>query len=39
MDDVLGADNFVCQIAFVTTGGQSTELLGNVFDFLVTVRQ
>src|SRR5262249_24962953 len=39
MDEVLGAENFVCQIAFVTTGGESTELLGNVFDFLVTVRQ
>ncbi len=35
MDEVFGADNFVCQIAFVTTGGQSAELLGNVFDFLV----
>ena len=35
MDEVFGADNFVCQIAFATTGGQSAELLGNVFDFLV----
>ncbi|HSY64602.1 MAG TPA: site-specific DNA-methyltransferase [Terriglobales bacterium] len=35
MDEVFGAGNFVCQIAFVTTGGQSAELLGNVFDFLV----
>ena len=35
MDEVFGPENFVCQIAFVTTGGQSAELLGNVFDFLV----
>jgi adenine-specific DNA-methyltransferase len=35
MDEVFGADNFVCQVAFVTTGGQSADLLGNVFDFLV----
>ena len=35
MDEVFGADNFVCQIAFATTGGQSADLLGNVFDFLV----
>jgi adenine-specific DNA-methyltransferase len=35
MDEVFGAENFVCQIAFVTTGGQSADLLGNVFDFLI----
>src|ERR1700730_11398303 len=35
LDEVFGANNFVCQIAFVTTGGQSADLLGNVFDFLV----
>ena len=35
MDEVFGASNFVGMIPFATTGGQSTELLGNVFDFLV----
>lgn len=35
MDEVFGAENFACQIAFATTGGQSSALLGNVFDFLL----
>ena len=35
MDEVFGAKNFVGMIPFATTGGQSTELLGNVFDFLI----
>lgn len=35
MDEVFGSENFVAQVAFVTTGGQSADLLGNVFDFLV----
>lgn len=35
MDEVFGAANFCGLIAFVTTGGQSAELLGNVFDFLL----
>ncbi len=35
LDEVFGADNFCRLIPFVTTGGQSTDLLGNVFDFLL----
>ena len=35
MDEVFGVKNFVGMIPFATTGGQSTELLGNVFDFLI----
>jgi len=35
LDEVFGSESFVSQIAFATTGGQSTELLGNVFDFLL----
>ena len=35
MDEVFGAENFAGMIPFATTGGQSTELLGNVFDFLL----
>lgn len=35
MDEVFGADNFCALIPFATTGGQSAELLGNVFDFLL----
>jgi adenine-specific DNA-methyltransferase len=35
MDEVFGPDNFCCMIPFATTGGQSAELLGNVFDFLL----
>ena len=35
MDEVFGAENFIAIISFVTTGGQSAELLGNVFDFLL----
>ena len=33
LDEVFGSDNFLGLIAFVTTGGQSAELLGSVFDF------
>jgi adenine-specific DNA-methyltransferase len=32
---VFGYQNFLGLITFVTTGGQSAELLGNVFDFLL----
>lgn len=35
LDEVFGVNNFLGQIAFVTTGGQSAELLGNVFDSLL----
>ena len=35
MDEVFGSQNFLGMIAFVTTGGQAAELLGNVFDFLL----
>ncbi|HUT60219.1 MAG TPA: site-specific DNA-methyltransferase, partial [Phycisphaerae bacterium] len=35
LDEVFEEKNFVAIIAFVTTGGQSAELLGNVFDFLL----
>ena len=33
LDEVFGTENFLGLIAFVTTGGQSAELLGSVFDF------
>lgn len=35
LDETFGADNFCCLIPFATTGGQSAELLGNIFDFLL----
>ncbi|HXH12571.1 MAG TPA: site-specific DNA-methyltransferase [Alphaproteobacteria bacterium] len=35
MDAVFGGENSLGLIAFVTTGGQSAELLGNVFDYLL----
>lgn len=35
MDEVFGAENFCALIPFATTGGQSAELLGNVFDYLL----
>ncbi|MFH0878735.1 MAG: site-specific DNA-methyltransferase [Lentisphaerota bacterium] len=35
LDEVFGVRNFLGLIAFVTTGGQSSDLLGNVFDFLL----
>jgi adenine-specific DNA-methyltransferase len=35
LDEVFGTENFLGQIAFVTTGGQSAQLLGSVFDFLL----
>jgi adenine-specific DNA-methyltransferase len=35
LDEVFGAANGIGLIAFVTTGGQSAERLGNVFDFLL----
>ncbi|MGP8247683.1 MAG: site-specific DNA-methyltransferase, partial [Bryobacteraceae bacterium] len=35
LDEVLGAANTMGLIPFVTTGGQSAEHLGNVFDFLL----
>jgi len=35
MDEVFGPDNFVALIAFKKTGGQSTELLAGVLDYLL----
>jgi adenine-specific DNA-methyltransferase len=35
MDEVFGAGNFIAQIAFVTTGGQSSDRLAGVFDLLL----
>jgi adenine-specific DNA-methyltransferase len=35
MDEVFGAANFVAQIVFVTTGGQSSDRLAGVFDHLL----
>lgn len=35
IDEVFGPTNFCGLIPFATTGGQSSELLGNVFDFLL----
>lgn len=35
LDEVFGVENFIGLIAFVTTGGQSADRLGNVFDFLI----
>ncbi len=35
MDEILGVENFLGLIAFVTTGGQSAIRLGNVFDFIL----
>jgi adenine-specific DNA-methyltransferase len=35
LDEVFGSENCLGLIAFVTTGGQSAELLGNVFNFLL----
>jgi adenine-specific DNA-methyltransferase len=35
MDEVFGTGNFIAQIAFVTTGGQSSDRLAGVFDFLL----
>ena len=35
MDEVLGAENSLGVIAFVTTGGQSSDSLGNVFNYLL----
>jgi adenine-specific DNA-methyltransferase len=35
LDEIFGTDNFLGQIAFATTGGQSTDRLGNVFNHLL----
>jgi len=35
LDEVFGSSNSLGVIAFATTGGQSAESLGNVFDFLL----
>jgi adenine-specific DNA-methyltransferase len=35
MDEVFGEEQFLGQIAFTTTGGQSTDRLSNVFNFLL----
>lgn len=35
LDEVFGADNFVCQIVFEKTTSASTELLSNVCDYLL----
>jgi adenine-specific DNA-methyltransferase len=35
LDEVFGSENCLGLIAFVTMGGQSAELLGNVFNFLL----
>lgn len=35
LDEVFGSANFQAQIAFVTTGGQSTERLAGVYDILL----
>lgn len=35
MDEVFGSDNFVSQIAFVKTSGQTPKLLPSVFDHLI----
>lgn len=35
LDEVFGAGNFLGQIAFVTTGGQSADKIGNVFNYLL----
>ena len=35
MDEVFGAENFLGIIPFATTGGQSSDSLGNLFDFLI----
>lgn len=35
MDDVFGAENFVAEISFKKTGGQSSKLLPGVCDYLV----
>jgi len=35
MDEVFGADNFVAQVAFRKTGGQSTKLLPSTYDYVL----
>ena len=35
MDEVFGAENFCCAIPFKKTGGQSSELLSSVADYLI----
>lgn len=35
LDEVFGSDNFVCQIAFQKTAGQSSNFLSNVYDHLL----
>ena len=35
LDEGFGKDNFLGQIAFATTGGQSADRLGNVFNYLL----
>jgi adenine-specific DNA-methyltransferase len=35
MDEVFGHDNFVAEIAFKKTGGQSSTLISSIFDILV----
>ena len=35
MDEVMGAENFVCQVIFTKTGGMSASLLGGVYDILL----
>jgi adenine-specific DNA-methyltransferase len=35
LDEVFGRENFVCQIAFQKTAGQSSNYLSNVYDHLV----
>jgi adenine-specific DNA-methyltransferase len=35
MDEVLGAENFCCQIAFQKTGGFAPTLLSSVYDYLL----
>lgn len=35
MDEVFGRDNFIAEIAFKKTGGQSSTLIASIFDILV----
>lgn len=35
MDDIFGTQNFVCLVAFKTTGGQAEHLLATVSDYLI----
>jgi adenine-specific DNA-methyltransferase len=35
MDEVFGAENYVGQIAFRKTGGQSVKLLPSLYDFVL----